>query len=126
VDGEQVDFSKKVVYKGVMVEGIPNMTFASGYTNASWTLKCEMTSRYTCRIINYMARHGYKQCVPVQNDLDLVVKPFLDFNPGYVLRVLDKLPKMGNKKPWKIEQNYFYDKKMFEKSALDDGILLYN
>jgi monooxygenase len=126
VDGEKVDFSKKVVYKGVMVEGIPNMTFASGYTNASWTLKCEMTSRYTCRIINYMAKRGYKQCMPVQNDPDLVIKPFLDFNPGYVLRVLDKLPKMGNKKPWKIEQNYFYDKKMFEKSALDDGILRYN
>jgi len=126
VDGEKVDFSKKVVYKGLMVDGIPNMTFASGYTNASWTLKCEMTSRYTCRIVNYMAKHGFKQCVPVQNDPDLVVKPFLDFKPGYVLRVLDKLPKMGDKKPWKIEQNYFYDKKMFERSALDDGILQYS
>jgi monooxygenase len=125
VDGEKVDFSKKVVYKGVMVEGIPNMTFASGYTNASWTLKCEMTSRYTCRIINYMTKNGFKQCVPVQNDPGLVIKPFLDFTPGYVMRVLDKLPKMGNKKPWKIEQNYFYDKKMFEKSALNDGILTY-
>jgi len=126
VDGAQVDFSKKVTYKSLMFDGVPNMTYAFGYTNASWTLKCEMTSRYTCRIINYMAKHGYHQCMPVQNDPDLVLKPFLDFNPGYVLRVLDKLPKMGHKKPWKIEQNYFYDKKMFERSALDDGILRYN
>ncbi|HZY35035.1 MAG TPA: NAD(P)/FAD-dependent oxidoreductase [Mucilaginibacter sp.] len=125
VDGEKVDFSKKVTYKSLMFDGIPNMTYAFGYTNASWTLKCELASRYTCRIINYMTTHGFTQCVPVQNDPDLVLKPFLDFNPGYVLRVLDKLPKMGNKKPWKIEQNYFYDKKMFEKSALDDGILTY-
>ncbi|WP_295672973.1 NAD(P)/FAD-dependent oxidoreductase [uncultured Mucilaginibacter sp.] len=125
VDGKEVDFSEKVTYKSLMFDGMPNMTYAFGYTNASWTLKCEMTSRYTCRIINYMSKHGYKQCMPVQNDPDLVLKPFLDFNPGYVVRVLDKLPKMGNKKPWKIEQNYFYDKKMFEKSPLDDGILTY-
>ncbi len=125
VDGKKVDFSQKVTYKSLMFDGIPNMTYAFGYTNASWTLKCELASRYTCRIINYMAKHGYKQCVPVQNDPDLVLKPFLDFNPGYVMRVINKLPKMGNKKPWKIEQNYFYDKKMFEKSKLDDGILTY-
>jgi cation diffusion facilitator CzcD-associated flavoprotein CzcO len=125
VDGEKVDFSKKVTYKSLMFDGIPNMTYAFGYTNASWTLKCDLVSRYTCRIINYMAKNGYKQCCPVQNDPNMVLKPFLDFNPGYVMRVLDKMPKMGDKKPWKIEQNYYYDKKMFEKSALDDGVLIY-
>src|ERR1700743_4030247 len=108
-----------------MVEGIPNMTFASGYTNASWTLKCEMTARYTCRIINYMAQNGFKRCMPVQHDPELKLRPLLDFRPGYVMRIIDTLPKMGNKKPWLIQQNYFYDKKMFEKGALDDGILTY-
>lgn len=63
--------------------------------------------------------------MPVQNDADLELQPFLDFRPGYVLRVIDKLPKMGNKKPWRIEQNYYYDKKMFGKGALEDGILQY-
>jgi cation diffusion facilitator CzcD-associated flavoprotein CzcO len=125
VDGEQVDFSKKVCYKSVMFDGIPNMTYAFGYTNASWTLKCDMTNQYTCRIINYMEENGYKQCMPVQQDPDLVLKPFLDFTPGYVMRVIDKLPKMGDKKPWKIEQNYFYDRKMFEDGSLEDGILVY-
>jgi monooxygenase len=125
VDGKQVDFSKKICYKSVMFDGIPNMTYAFGYTNASWTLKCDMTNQYTCRLINYMAENGYKQCMPVQKDPDLVLKPFLDFTPGYVMRVIDKLPKMGDKKPWKIEQNYFYDRKMFENGSLDDGILVY-
>jgi len=108
-----------------MFDGIPNMTYAFGYTNASWTLKCDMTNQYTCRLINYMEQNGYKQCMPIQNDPNLILKPFLDFNPGYVMRVIESLPKMGDKKPWKIEQNYFYDKKMFKKSALNDGILTY-
>jgi monooxygenase len=125
IDGEPIDFTKKVCYKSVMFDGIPNMTYAFGYTNASWTLKCDMTNQYTCRLINYMEKNGYKQCMPIQNDPDMVLKPFFDFNPGYIMRVIDKLPKMGDKKPWKIEQNYFYDKKMFEKSVLDDGILSY-
>ncbi len=125
VDGEQVDFARKVCYKSVMFDGIPNMTYAFGYTNASWTLKCDMTNQYTCRLINYMEENGFRQCMPIQNDPNMDLKPFLDFNPGYVMRVIDKLPKMGNKKPWKIEQNYFYDRKMFEKGSLDDGILAY-
>lgn len=125
VDGEPVDFSKKVCYKSVMFDGIPNMTYAFGYTNASWTLKCDMTNQYTCRLINFMSENGYKQCMPVQQDPDMILKPFLDFNPSYVLRVIDKLPKMGDKKPWKIEQNYFYDRKMFENGSLNDGILVY-
>jgi monooxygenase len=125
IDGEWVDFCKKVTYKSVMFNDIPNMTYAFGYTNASWTLKCDMTNQYTCRLINYLDKNGYKQCMPVQNDPILELKPLLDFNPSYVLRILDKLPKQGAKKPWMIEQNYFYDKKMFEKSALDDGILAF-
>jgi monooxygenase len=125
VDSEHIDFTKKVCYKSVMFNGIPNMTYAFGYTNASWTLKCDMTNQYTCRLINYLEEKGYKQCMPVQNDPNMILKPFLEFNPSYVMRVIDKLPKMGDKKPWKIEQNYFYDRKMFENGSLEDGILEY-
>ncbi len=125
IDGEPVDFTKKVCYKSVMFDGIPNMTYAFGYTNASWTLKCDMTNQYTCRLINYMEKNGYKQCMPIQKNPNMVLKPFLDFSPGYVMRVIDKMPKMGDEKPWKIEQNYFYDKKMFEKGSINDGILSY-
>jgi cation diffusion facilitator CzcD-associated flavoprotein CzcO len=125
IDGERIDFSKKICYKSVMFDGVPNLTYAFGYTNASWTLKCDMTNQYTCRLINYMAENGFKQCMPIQKDPTLALKPFLDFNPGYVLRAIEELPKMGDKKPWKIKQNYFYDKKMFKRSPLNDGILEY-
>jgi monooxygenase len=125
IDNEPVDFSKKIAYKSVMFDGMPNMTFAFGYTNASWTLKCDMTNQYTCRLINYMDKKGYKQCMPVQNDPTLALKPLLDFNPSYILRILDELPKQGSKKPWMLEQNYFFDKEMFEKSALDDAVLVF-
>jgi monooxygenase len=47
----------------------------------------------------------------------------LDFTPGYVLRVIDQLPRMGSKKPWKLKQNYFYDKSMLKNVDLDDGVL---
>ena len=123
VDGARVDFSKTVSYKGLMFSDVPNMALVFGYTNASWTLKCDMVSQYVCRLINYMDEKGYKQCCPRLNDPTVELKPFMDFNPGYVMRVLDQLPKTGSKEPWKVEQNYFYDKKMLEKGSLEDDAM---
>lgn len=123
VDGKLVDFSKTVSYKGCLFSDIPNMNLAFGYTNASWTLKCDMVSQYICRLINYMDKNGYTQCCPRQNDPNLKLEPYFDFTPGYILRVLDRLPKTGSKAPWRVEQSYYYDKDIFEKSALDDGVI---
>lgn len=125
VDGKLVDFSKTVAYKGCMFSGVPNMTLAFGYTNASWTLKCDMVSQYVCRLINYMDKNNFHQCRPQQNDPNLELHPYMDFTPGYILRVLDQLPKTGGKEPWRVEQSYFYDKNIFEKSALDDGVIAF-
>ncbi|MFK8009424.1 MAG: flavin-containing monooxygenase [Saprospiraceae bacterium] len=125
VDGKLIDFSKTVAYKGCMFSDIPNMTLAFGYTNASWTLKCDMVSQYVCRLINHMEKNGYQQCCPEQNDPNLKLEPYMDFTPGYILRVLDRLPKKGSTAPWRVEQNYFYDKDIFEKSALDDGVIVF-
>ncbi len=123
VDGKLVNFAETISYKGAMFSNIPNMSLAFGYTNASWTLKCDMVSQYVCRLINYMDKNNYKQCTPTQNNPDLELRPFMDFQPGYVLRILDKMPKTGSKEPWRLKQDYFYDKKMFEKRKLDDGVL---
>ncbi len=123
VDGKKVDFSKTVAYKGCMFSDVPNMNLAFGYTNASWTLKCDMVSQYVCRLINFMDKNGYQQCCPRQNDPSLQLQPYMDFTPGYILRVLDQLPKTSSKAPWRVEQSYFYDKGIFEKSALDDGVI---
>lgn len=123
VDGKLVDFSKTVSYKGCMFSDIPNMTLAFGYTNASWTLKCDMVSQYVCRLINHMDKNKFTQCCPKQNDPNLELLPYMDFTPGYIMRVLDRLPKTGSKAPWRVEQSYFYDKDIFEKNAVDDGVI---
>src|SRR5690606_17702291 len=68
VDGAAVDPARTLVYKGMMVSDVPNLAFALGYTNASWTLKCDLTSRYVCRLLNYMDAHGYRQCCPRRSD----------------------------------------------------------
>src|SRR4030081_3562435 len=64
VDGRAIDFSKALNYKGMMYSDVPNLASAFGYTNASWTLKCDLTCEYGCRLINYMDRRGYRQCMP--------------------------------------------------------------
>ena len=123
VDGEAVDFSKLMAYKGMMLNGIPNFVFTLGYTNASWTLKADLTSEYVCRLLNHMDAHGYRRCVPEVTDPSVVEEPILDFNSGYVLRALDKLPKQGSKEPWKLRQNYVVDTRAIRHSPIDDGAM---
>ena len=64
VDGREIDLSETMSYKGMMLSGVPNLAFAIGYTNASWTLKCDLTCEYVCRLLNHMDEHGHRQCVP--------------------------------------------------------------
>jgi cation diffusion facilitator CzcD-associated flavoprotein CzcO len=109
VDGQPVVLNQVMTYKGMMLEDVPNMAQAIGYTNASWTLKCELTSQYVCRLLNYMDQHGYQYCMPHNNDPAVVAEPFLDFSSGYIQRALERFPKMGSKAPWKLYQNYVLD-----------------
>jgi len=123
VDGEPVDLSTKFAYKGMMYNDVPNLAQAFGYTNASWTLKCDLTSEYVCRLINYMDEHGFRYCVPRLSDQTLTRVPALDFNSGYVLRALHELPSQGSKLPWRVHQNYFKDIRMLRYGRLDDGTM---
>jgi monooxygenase len=126
VDGKEVDFSKLMAYKGMMLNGIPNFVFTLGYTNASWTLKADLTSEYVCRLLDHMDAHGYRQCVPEVTDPSVTEEPILDFNSGYVLRALDKLPKQGSKEPWKLRQNYIVDTRAIRHSSIDDGTMQFS
>ena len=123
VDGEAVDFAKTVSYKSMMFSNVPNMSLAIGYTNASWTLKCDLTSKYVARLLNFMDENGYTAVVPRQNDPDLELEPIIDFTSGYFQRSIDKFPKSGKKKPWRLKQNYLYDRMMIDNSKIDDGFL---
>jgi monooxygenase len=123
VDGRKVDASKTLSYKGMMYEGVPNLASAFGYTNASWTLKCDLTCEYVCRLLNHMKRTGLRQATPVNDDPSVTFEPWLDFSSGYVQRAMAKFPKQGNKTPWKLYQNYAMDLMSLRYAKLDDGVL---
>jgi monooxygenase len=111
-----------MVYRGMMCSDVPNMAFSTGYTNASWTLKCDLTSRYVCRLVNYMDERGYTRCVP-RRDPAVAEVPLIDFSSGYVQRVLDRLPKQGSSVPWKLYQNYARDLLLIERGKIADDVM---
>jgi monooxygenase len=109
VDGRDVEVSETMSYKGMMLSGVPNMAIAFGYTNASWTLKADLTCEYVCRLLNHMDAHGYVECRPRERDPEMPEEPFIDFSSSYVLRSIDKFPKQGARAPWRLYQNYALD-----------------
>ncbi len=121
VDGREVALAETVAYKGMMLSGVPNLALALGYTNASWTLKCDLVCEYVCRLLNHMDAHGYDRCTPLEPDPAQRRTPIIDFNSGYILRVVDQLPKQGAEPPWRLHQNYFRDIRMLRRSPLEDG-----
>jgi monooxygenase len=121
VDGETVELPERVVYKGAMLGGVPNMAMALGYTNASWTLKADLISDYVCRLLRYMDEHGYRQCTPVEPDPNVPREPVLNLKSGYVLRAIDRLPKQVDRAPWRLNQNYALDIGLFRRGEIADG-----
>jgi monooxygenase len=126
VDGRTVDFSTTLNYKGMMYSDVPNLAAALGYTNASWTLKCDLTCEYVCRLINYMDRHGFGQCTPHNDDPTITPQPSLSFTSGYVRRAVDKLPKQGDRRPWRLYQNYALDIVSLRFGRVNDGVMRYS
>jgi monooxygenase len=120
VDGEDVDLSKTVGYKGMMFSEVPNLAVSLGYTNASWTLKCDLICEYVCRLINHMDANGYDACTPQRPDPSVEIVPFIDLTSGYVLRSIDKFPKQGSRPPWRMHQNYPRDILMIRRGNLED------
>ena len=123
VDGAPVELARTMTYKGMMLSDVPNLAFAIGYTNASWTLKSELISRYVCRLLNYMDRHGYAQCTPRQSDQTITTAPVMDFTSGYVQRALPAMPRQGSRRPWKMYQNYLLDTLTLRLGRVNDGTL---
>jgi len=123
VDGSRVELSQTMTYKGMMYSDVPNLASAFGYTNASWTLKCDLTSEYVCRLLKHMDQNGYAQCTPRVNDPAVTPVPAIDFTSGYVLRALHTLPQQGSKTPWRLHQNYVKDLSMLRFGSVDDGAM---
>lgn len=123
VDGRPIDLGKTLSYRGMMYSDVPNLASVFGYTNASWTLKCELINEYVCRLLNYMDRHGYSQCTPRRTGSAITAERALDFTSGYIQRGLQSFPQQGSRKPWRIYQNYFRDLLSLRFSRLNDGTL---
>jgi monooxygenase len=123
VDGREVVLNETIGYKGMMFSDIPNLAIALGYTNASWTLKCDLTCEYVCRLLNHMDAHGYDQVTPRNHDANLETLPFIDLKSGYVARAIDQFPRQGIKAPWRLYQNYARDIMMLKRGALEDGAI---
>jgi cation diffusion facilitator CzcD-associated flavoprotein CzcO len=126
VDGKPVNIAEKMAYKGMMLSGVPNCAFTVGYTNASWTLKADLTSEYVCRVLAHMDAHGYRKSVPELSDPSVTEMPLLDFTSGYVQRSLHEFPKQGSKEPWKLRQNYVLDIRTIRRGPIDDGAMRFS
>lgn len=125
VDGESWAPGDSMTYKGMMFSDVPNLAQASGYTNASWTLKCDLTSKYVCRLLNHMDANGFQYCTPRNNDPSVERLPFVDFSSGYIRRAIEKFPKQGSKAPWKLYQNYVLDIFALGYGSMQDEALVY-
>jgi monooxygenase len=126
VDGSAVEPKDTLVYRGMMLEDVPNFAMAIGYTNASWTLKCELTFGYVCRLLNHMRHHGRQSCVPTAHGTDVSAEPVLGLSSGYVQRAADRFPQQGSRAPWRVHQNVLRDYGALRLAKIDDGTLRFD
>ena len=119
VDGGDIDVSRTVAYKGMMLSGVPNFALTLGYSNASWTLKSDLVAEYVCRVLNHMDQRDCQICMPVEPDTPQR-KPIIDLQSGYVLRSVGMLPKQGPCAPWRLHQNYPRDVLLLRHGPLED------
>ncbi|BBH69299.1 flavin-binding monooxygenase [Actinoplanes sp. OR16] len=120
VDGRPVHLPDTVAYKGMMLSGVPNLAFAIGYTNSSWTLKIGLLCEHFCRILEHMDLHGYAECRPVLNDPSMPTRPFLDFGAGYIRRAVGQLPRQGDRMPWLTSMDYQSDVRLLRADDVTD------
>jgi len=124
VDNSIYDPSNALTYKGLMLSGLPNCIFFAGYTNASWTLKSDLTSEYASRLFKFMEKKNYEYFMPKVINSGMSIFPLLNLNSGYIHRASNMFPKQGSKFPWKLYQNYFLDYKMLRINKIKDKNLI--
>jgi cation diffusion facilitator CzcD-associated flavoprotein CzcO len=124
VDGEQVAINERLIYKGVLLEGVPNSALVFGYINASWTLKADLAAEYVVRLLRHMDAHGYTEVVARAADDDRTAQSMMSgLTSGYVRRADGMLPRQGREQPWRVLHNYLRDALMLRYRRIDDGIL---
>jgi cyclohexanone monooxygenase len=122
VDGKPFHANEAMSYKGMMLSELPNCVMTFGYTNASWTLKADLTAAYVCRLLRYMDRRGLAIAV-ARREPGVEPEPFLSFTSGYVQRARNELPQQGSRRPWQVYQNYFQDMFTIRFGRIADGVM---
>lgn len=131
VDGEKVDWHETVTYRGMMFTGVPNMVWVFGYFRASWTLRVDMLGDFVCALLKNMDRkHAARVEVALRpEDEGMELHPWIErenFNPGYLMRGLDKLPRRGDKPEWRHNQDYWREKDEIPQIDLDGAEFVYS
>jgi len=129
VDGEEVDFSSTLTYRGVAYSDVPNLVSTFGYVNASWTLRADLVSTYVCRLLNHLRDSGHAQATPRRRpeDDDMTLRPWIDdFSAGYLQRMIPALPKQGDREPWTNPQRYAADRRALLQAPIDDGVMTFS
>ena len=126
IDGEPIDLPSLLTYKGMMLEGVPNFAIAIGYTNASWTLKCDLTCGYVTRLLNRQRETGMRQSTPRNHDSSVTAQPLLGLSSGYVQRSADRFPKQGTAYPWQVHQSYVHDYRALKLRGIDDPAMVFS
>jgi cation diffusion facilitator CzcD-associated flavoprotein CzcO len=126
VDGQAVDVPNTLTYKGMMLEGVPNLAMAVGYTNASWTLKCDLTCQSVARLLNHLRAEGLRQCTPVNHDPSVEPRPLLGLTSGNVQRSVHAFPKQGSRFPWQVHQSYLRDYRALRMRGLHDDAMRFS
>jgi monooxygenase len=123
VDGSDVELNAALVFRGMLLSGVPNMAFAFGYINQSWTLGADLTSQQVCRLLQHMDRCGYTQCTPRSQQSVIPDVPFADLTSGYILRAIEQFPRQGPNDPWRREQNYVSNRRSLRRAPIEDPAL---
>ena len=123
VDGRDVDLGATLAYRGMQISGVPNMAFAFGYANQSWTLGSDLTCEYVCRLLEHMDRRGYTVCTPRNQDPAITAVPFAPLTSGYILRAIDQFPKQGSRDPWQREQHHVRNERTLRRAPIEDAAL---
>ena len=126
VDGAAVELGRTISYRGMMLCGVPNLAMTFGYTNASWTLRCDLTCEYVCRLLAYMDEHGYAQCTPAGPGVPGEPAFMSELTSGYAQRAVDRFPRQGRVDPWRVRHNYALDIINLRRSPIDDGTMRFS
>jgi monooxygenase len=126
IDGAKVAMPQTMIYKGMMIGGVPNLSYVIGYNNASWTLKADLSSAHACRILKHMDQRGYVQVMPKLDPAEMSSGNFFGLTSGYLARAEGTVPKQGIRHPWKVHHNYARDYASLKLGKVDDGVLQFS